>query len=78
MAFEDTLRNLREFDVNDLDFDNVGSWPLVVKILIWILLLVALLAGGYYYHIEGLRTQLAKSEAEEQTLRREFEKKAFH
>ena len=26
MAFEDTVRGLREFDVNDLDFDNIGAW----------------------------------------------------
>ena len=39
MAFEDTMRSLREFDVNDLDFENVGSWPTAVKVVIWMLLL---------------------------------------
>ena len=34
MAFEDTMRSLREFDVNDLDFENVGSWPFPVKLFI--------------------------------------------
>ncbi len=36
MAFEDTMRSLREFDLGDLDFDNVGSWPVAVKVLIWL------------------------------------------
>jgi type IV pilus assembly protein PilO len=77
MAFEDTLRSLREFDVGALDFDNVGSWPVAIKVLIWVLLLVAVLVGGYYYHIEGLQKQLADAEAKEVTLKKDFEKKAF-
>ena len=46
MALEDTMRSLREFDVNSLDFDNVGSWPLPVKLAIWIFLFIAVLAIG--------------------------------
>lgn len=77
MALEDTLRSLREFDINSLDFENVGSWPLPVKLFIWIVLLVAVLAAGYYYHIEGLQAQLATVEAKEVELKKDFEKKAF-
>ncbi len=77
MAFEDTMRSLREFDVNSLDFDNVGSWPVPVKLFIWVVLLVAVLAAGYYYHIEELQIQLAKVEKQEVELKKDFEKKAF-
>jgi len=76
MAFEDTMRSLREFDVNSLDFDNVGSWPIAIKLLIWALLIAVVLAAGYYYHIEELQVQLAKVEAQEVELK-DFEKKAF-
>lgn len=77
MAFEDTMRSLREFDINNLDFDNVGNWPLPIKLLIWAVLFVAVLAAGYYYHIQDLQLQLAKHEAEEVELKKDFEKKAF-
>lgn len=77
MAFEDTMRALREFDINDLDFDNVGTWPLPIKLFIWVALLAAVLVAGYYYHIEDLQKQLAKVEVEEQKLKKDFEKKAF-
>ena len=77
MAFEETMRGLREFDVNDLDFDNVGAWPPVIKGLIWLILLGAVLAGGYYYHVKDLQTQLATVAAEEVRLKKDFEKKAF-
>ena len=77
MAFEDTMRSLREFDINSLDFDNVGSWPMPVKLFIWIALLLAVLAAGYYYHIEDLQIQLANVEQQEVELKKDFEKKAF-
>lgn len=77
MAFEDTLRSLREFDVGELDFDNVGSWPVAVKVLVWVALAVAVLVGGYYYHIEDLQLDLAEAQAKEVTLKKDFEKKAF-
>ncbi|MCB1678784.1 MAG: type 4a pilus biogenesis protein PilO [Halioglobus sp.] len=77
MAFEDNIRALREFELSDLDFDNVGSWPAAIKVLIWVFLLVAVLAGGYYYHIKGLQEQLAQVQAKEDKLKKDFEKKAF-
>jgi type IV pilus assembly protein PilO len=77
VAFEDTMRSLREFDLSSLDFDNVGSWPVPVKLFIWLVLLLAVLAAGYYYHVEDLQIQLAKVENEEVELKKDFEKKAF-
>ena len=77
MAVADTLKSLNEFDLGDLDFDNLGSWPLAIKILTGLLLFGLLVVGGYYYHIEGLQLQLQGKEKEESDLRRDFERKAF-
>lgn len=77
MAFEDNLRSVREFDFGNLDFDNVGSWPLPVKMLIWALLLILVVAAGYYYHVEDLQLALATAEAKEIDLKKDFETKAF-
>ena len=77
MAFEDSMRSLREFDINDLDFDNVGSWPTPIKLFIWITVLVGVIAAGYYYHIEELQLTLAEEEKREEQLKKDFEKKAF-
>ena len=77
MAMEDTLRSLREFDINDLDFDNIGNWPGPIKIILCLLILIGVTVGGYYYHIEELQLQLAKVEAQEVELKKDFEKKAF-
>lgn len=77
MALEDTLRSVREFDLSDLDLDNVGSWPLAVKIAVWVLLLILVLAAGYYGIIEDLQKQLGDAQAKELKLKKEYEKKAF-
>ncbi len=77
MALEDTMRSLREFDINDLDFDNVGSWPYPIKLFIWVLVLAAVVAGGYYYHVKDLQLTLANEEKREEQLKKEYEKKAF-
>lgn len=77
MAMEDTLRSIQEFDINDLDFENVGSWPTAIKVIIWVLILVLVLVGGYYYHIKELQEDLAREEAKELKLRKSFEEKAF-
>ena len=77
MALEDAISSLREFDLGDLDFDNVGAWPALIKALIWLVLLGAVLVGGYYYHIEALQLELAEVEKKETALKKDFEKKAF-
>lgn len=77
MALEDSMRSMRDFDINDLDFDNVGSWPMPVKIFIWVAIVIAVLVGGYYYHIEDMQLELAKQEQKEEKLKKDFEKKAF-
>lgn len=77
MAFDDSLRSLREFDINDINIDNIGTLPTVVKIILCTLLFALVLVGGYYYHIKNLQVQLQSVQAREATLKQDYEKKAF-
>ncbi|MEE8056526.1 MAG: type 4a pilus biogenesis protein PilO [Pseudomonadales bacterium] len=77
MALQDILQELQEFDINDLDADNIGSWPMPIKIIIWVLVFCAVLTLGYVYDISELQDQLAIEQQKEQTLKTEFERKAF-
>jgi type IV pilus assembly protein PilO len=77
MAAEDILQSIQNFDINDLDVDNIGSWPLAIKIAAWSLALLAVLVLGYVYHIQNLQNRLEKDIVQEEELRVEFEEKAF-
>jgi type IV pilus assembly protein PilO len=77
MAMEDILKSVQEFDINDLDFDNIGSWPLAIKVIVWVIALIAVLVLGYFYHVQNLQTKLQEAEAREVKLRDEFETKAY-
>lgn len=77
MAFQDVLRDLRELDVSELSVDNIGSWPLAVKVIAWVLVFLLVAVLGYFYNISDLREQLAQTESKEVELKKEFEEKAF-
>jgi type IV pilus assembly protein PilO len=77
MAAEDILKALQEFDINDLDPENIGSWPMPIKIVVWVVALIGVLVLGYFYHIQNLQMSLEKEVSREAELRVEFEQKAF-
>ena len=77
MNLFDQLKSLNDVDLADLSLENIGSWPAVLKVILLTLLLFALLAAGFYLHIEDLNKGLITERKEEQTLRVDYEQKAF-
>ena len=77
MNFSEQLKALNEFDLSDLDMENIGSWPLALKVIVLGLLYAVILIAGLYFHVEDLNKSLSVVEQEEQALRQDFEKKAF-
>jgi len=76
MALQDTFDQLREFDFNDLDVNNVGSWPGAVKGIIMLLVLLAVIGGGYYFYLTDKLTVLERAELKELDLRKDYEDKS--
>lgn len=81
MSFADTLRtwqeSLQDFDINDLDFENIGSWPTPIKAVTWVLVFAIVVFGLYKYDISDLQKQLNSVQTKESQLKDEFKKKAF-
>lgn len=77
MSWLDSLKELNEIDLANLDLENVGSWPAVARATLVVLLFLLLVLGGYYYHVAALSERLQASEVEELDLRRQFERKSF-
>lgn len=77
MSIKSSLEGLRSVDLNDLDLNNVGSWPSAVKFIAGLLLLVIVLVLGYNFHLRDLQNMLEQRQQEESTLKDQFSNKAF-
>ncbi|MFJ3052236.1 type 4a pilus biogenesis protein PilO [Pseudomonas nitroreducens] len=77
MSLASSLESLRKIDINDLDLNNLGSWPAAVKFIACVLVMAVVLALGYNFHLKDLQDQLDRNRDEEQTLKQQFSTKAF-
>ncbi len=77
MALQDTLEQLRSLDINELDVNNIGSWPAAVKAIILALLFVVVVVAGYFAYLTDKQNVLETAEKQESSLRSEYESKAF-
>lgn len=74
--FQEALESLQNFDTDQLnDLNQVGSWPMAVKVIIWIVAFVGALAAGYFAHVTNLQAELAKAQQQEVQLREDYESK---
>jgi type IV pilus assembly protein PilO len=67
MSFFDDLRNL--------DRNNVGGWPKSIKAFFAIIIVVAILAGGWWFKIRDQQTDLETQQKKEVALKQEFSTK---
>jgi len=65
--------NLQE--LNELDFSNIGDWPIVVKTLVVLLFGALVCAAWYYFDTQHQIQDLERVEREEVGLKQDFEKK---
>ncbi|HCW91310.1 MAG TPA: pilus assembly protein PilP [Marinobacter sp.] len=77
MSLADSLKNLNEFDINDLDLNNAGVWPAPVKAIVALIVFGLVLGGGYWFFIKDQYAQLERVEQQEQELREKYEQKAY-
>lgn len=63
---------LSEFDLNDLDFQRMGSWPPPVKAVFAALIFVVIVGAGWWFYVQPKREALAGHERKEQELLEQF------
>ncbi len=61
--------------LNELDFKDIGNWPVVGKAVVVIALFVALVFLGYWFHHKDQLADLDRVKAKESELKRTFESK---
>lgn len=77
MSLADSLKNLNEFDINDLDVNNAGIWPAPIKAIVALIIFGLILGGGYWFFVKDQYAQLEQVEKTEQELRKRYEDKAY-
>lgn len=77
MSLQDSLEQLKDFDLNNIDFDKIGVWPLPAKLFVCSLLVALIFIATYYIKISDLNLELESVATQEQTLRTTFEKRSF-
>lgn len=77
MNLNESLEGLRKIDLNNLDLNNVGSWPSAVKFIVAAVMFVVVMALGYNFHLKDLQSQLELQRNQEIVLKEQFSSKAF-
>lgn len=62
-------------ELNSLDPNNIGSWPLPVRMVVVVVVCLAVAYGAWHYDVQPQLDSLATVEKEEVTLRETFEGK---
>jgi type IV pilus assembly protein PilO len=77
MALQDTLDQLNNLDVSDIDWSRIGVWPLAGRLFVWLVAGIAVLSAAYFFLIKDLYQELDRETATEVSLKQTFQQKAF-
>ena len=77
MSFAQQMESLKKVQADDLDFNNIGSWPAALKVIVCAVVFIVLAVLGYQFHLKDLRVNLERAEQQEVELRKEFQDKSF-
>jgi len=77
VSFAEQMDSLKGFDINDLDFNNAGSWPAPIKLIVLIIVFALVVGGGYWFLIKDQYVSLDRVEAEEVKLKEQYQTKAY-
>ncbi|WMS86454.1 type 4a pilus biogenesis protein PilO [Pleionea litopenaei] len=69
------MSSMKDFDVSDLDINNMGVWPTPVKVITGILVFGLVLLLGYQFFISDDLDALEAERGKEFRLKQDFEKK---
>lgn len=77
MDIRSAFQELRTIDLSEIRADNIGRWPLIVRIIACMLAFAVVLAGFYFVKVKDLNEQLDREVREERGLRDDYKAKAY-
>jgi len=77
VSLSSSLASLQDFDVNDLDINSAGEWPVPIQVLACLIVAALVIGGVYWFDIADRKLELESVRAQEAELKQQFESKAF-
>jgi len=68
---------LAKLDISELEFQNIGVWPVLFKALLCTTVAIIIVVLGYFFHVKDLYLSLDSVAAKEIALRKTYQEKAF-
>ncbi len=62
-------------NINELDFENIGSWPVGIRLGAAFILFAMVVGGGFYYFTQDQIAKLETVQSKEEPLKQEFKTK---
>ena len=77
MDFQALIDDIKNIDPTEIRVDNIGRWPLVVRILGCVVAFIAVLVACYVLIIADLNSQLDQTVRKEAELRETFQQRSY-
>lgn len=77
MTLGELFQEFRLFERTDYEFENIGVWPRVVRLVLALGLFSLLVGLGYYLTVRDLNAEFDQAVAQEAQLKKMFEERAF-
>lgn len=77
MVDENKEFQLAKLDISELEYQNIGVWPILFKALLCAAVFILIVVLGYFFHVKDLYMSLESVAAKETTLRKTYQEKAF-
>lgn len=65
------------FDYQNPDFNNMGSWPLAIRLSALVLVTVLIVFGFYWFAVKDSKLRYQRVVAQEPSLKQQYQSKAF-
>ncbi len=68
---------LAKLDISELEYQNIGVWPLLFKALLCSAVFILIVVLGYFFHVKDLYLNLESVATKEAALRKTYQEKAY-
>src|SRR5690554_1384623 len=77
MAADAFKKAFQGFDINNVDVNQAGNWPIGIKAIVYHLVFVIIVGAGVHFLIKDKHVAIEREISKENELKQEYQRKAF-